>query len=105
MHQHRCCWCANRNGAESSLVVLRADVEHDQEDCRNQDEQEAGDESEIVGFHGRGGDPGEGITGPRPTTEPIQSSSSAVAGALSASADSSASGGAGQARGPAGNGA
>ena len=93
------------NKAESGLVVLRADVEHDQEDRRNQDEQEAGDESEIVGFHGRWRDTGEGITGPKPTTEPIQSSSLAVAGALSSSADSSASGGDGQARGPAGKGA
>ena len=95
----------NRNGAESSLVVLRADIEHDQKDCRNQDEQEAGDESEIVGFHGRGRDQREGITGPKPTTEPIQSSSLAVAGAPSSFADSSASGGDGQARGPAGKGA
>ena len=56
----------NLNRAESGLVVLRADVEHDQEDRRNQNEQEAGDESEIVGFHGLLGDPGEGITDKRP---------------------------------------
>ena len=66
MHQPLCCWCVSLNGAESGLVVLRADVEHDQEDRRNQDEQEAGDESEIVGFHSRWRDPGEGITDKRP---------------------------------------
>ncbi len=54
------------NRAESGLFVLRADVEHDQEDRRNQDEHEAGDESEIVGFHGRWRDSGEGITDKRP---------------------------------------
>ena len=50
----------------SSLAVLRADVEHDQEDRRNQNEEKTGDESEIIGFHGRGRDPGEGITDKRP---------------------------------------
>ena len=64
---------------EDGPHVLRADVEHDQEDRRNQDEQEAGDESEIVGFHGRWRDPREGITDKRPTSQRAQPSSSAVA--------------------------
>ena len=66
MLQRLCCWCVSLNKAESSLAVLRADVEHDQEDRRNQNEQETGDESEIVGFHGRWRDQGEGITDKRP---------------------------------------
>ena len=36
----------------TALTAIGLDVEDDQEDGRNQDEQEAGNETEIVGFHG-----------------------------------------------------
>lgn len=52
MYQFLCCWCVSLNRVELGFVVLCVDVEYDQEDCWNQDEQEVGDEFEIVGFYG-----------------------------------------------------
>ena len=51
---------------ESALLAVGLDIENDQEDRRYQDEQEAGDKSEIVGFHSRSWNPGERITVERP---------------------------------------
>lgn len=41
-----------RRGPSASLTAAGLDVENDQEHGRNQNEQQAGDKAEIVGFHG-----------------------------------------------------
>jgi len=52
-----CCWCGSPKGsaeagASAALAAARLDVENDQEDSRYENEQETGNESEVVGFHG-----------------------------------------------------
>ena len=67
MLQLRSFWSGNRSADEgSALLAVGLDVKNDQEDRRNQNEQKAGDKSEIVGFHGRSWNPGERITVERP---------------------------------------
>ena len=41
-----------RGTVSAALAAVGLDVENDQKDRRNQDEQEAGNETEVVGFHG-----------------------------------------------------
>ena len=72
MLRHLSSWFVRLSRTETSalLSAVGLDVENQQKDPWNQDEQKAGDESEIVGFHGRWRDPGEGITDKRPE-EPL----------------------------------
>lgn len=48
--------------ASASLTAAGLDVKDDQEDSRNQNEQQTGDKTEIVGFHCRERDLSERIT-------------------------------------------
>ena len=61
------------------LLAVGLNVKNQQEDPWNQNEQEAGDESEIVGFHGRWDEPRERITDTCRSVLRVQASSSAVA--------------------------
>ena len=57
-----------RRGPSASLTAAGLDVENDQEHGRNQNEQQAGDKAEIVGFHG---DEWVGLRGSAGTVSPL----------------------------------
>lgn len=51
--------------ASATLTAAGLDVQHQKEHGGNQDEHQAGDKAEVVGFHGKTAGTGEGITAER----------------------------------------